>query len=294
MFTPASIDWCEKNYVYTPYIAEFWNTVSGSILCLSSILFYYLYIYKKVEYNKYIQYANIWLFIVGVGTIFFHGTLLYIFQLFDEIPMLMISLQYLKLNLKIADKLNIKTLQEFNNSNDIFCQGKLFIRDSPLIIFSIIFSYYIYAQLQSIFFLLFFIYSIYLIFFQIKAIQDFFWLKLYRVNLENNSNKLDYSNKSLFKIGLNNTCNHFNIYKQCKFRKKLLEKILIYNTISISLFIMSLIIWACDSLFCEYFEKYKFHAIWHILTSIALYFCNLIMNTHVKLAATPELNGDGL
>ena len=73
----SSIDWCEHNYTRSSFIAEFWNSLTGLALCISSILFY---INNKHIYNlhkfHHIKQANNLLFIVGIGTILFHGTLL--------------------------------------------------------------------------------------------------------------------------------------------------------------------------------------------------------------------------
>ena len=301
MFSPASIDWCEKNYKYSPYIAEFWNTITGASLCLSSLIYYLVYINNKTEYNKYIYNANFWLFIVGVGTILFHGSLLYIFQLLDEIPMLLIAIQYLKLNIKIAKKLNI--------NHTLFHNGDLFVKDSVLIIFSIIFSYYLYSQFQSIIFLLSFSYSVYLIFFQMKLIQDHFYLKHYnntsykssntiniKKNLIQNKNDQSYVNLFYLKIGINHNrrLSEFHRIENKKYGINLLKKVSLYNKICIFLFVLSLIIWIGDSLFCKYFETFKLHAIWHILTSIALYLCNIIMDIHVRLIRSSDLFGDGI
>lgn len=252
MFGRSSVDWCEKNYIYSNYIAEFWNAMTGIALCLSSLIFYNFYIRNTRGYNKHIYNANFLLFIVGIGTILFHGTLLYIFQLLDEIPMLLITIEYIKLNIKIGEQLNIQ--------NNIFGHAKLFIKLRFLIILSIIYSYYIYPSLQSITFLAFFIYSVALVFFQIKYIQEGFRLKeSYVLNNFVKRKFITYSTSYSIK----------NFY--------------IYNGITIFLFIVSLIIWFGDSVYCKYLEEYKLHALWHIITSIAIYCCNILMHIHTKL-----------
>lgn len=252
MFGKSSIDWCEKNYIYSNYIAEFFNTITGLALCLSSLIFYNFYIKNVRGYNKYIYNANFWLFIVGVGTILFHGTLLYIFQLLDEVPMLLITTEYIKLNIKIGEQLNLQ--------NNIFNHAKLFVKARFLIIPSIIYSYYIYPQLQSITFIGFFTYSVTLVFFQIKYIQENLHLK--ESYILNNFLKKRFTKNTTYTI----------------------EDLYIYNKITICLFISSLIIWVGDSIFCKYFEEFKLHALWHILTSIAIYSCNVLMHIHTKLA----------
>lgn len=100
---PASLKWCENKYIISPFIAEFWNTITGLFLCLSSFLFYKNNKKLTGKLNSYLFQANNTLFIVGIGTIFFHGTLLYIFQLFDEIPMLLMTFDYMYILLTITN-----------------------------------------------------------------------------------------------------------------------------------------------------------------------------------------------
>eukprot|EP01137_Pigoraptor_chileana_P008171 Opistho-2@54641 len=82
----ATIDWCEENYVASPYIAEFWNTVSNMLM-----VFLALFGFKKfVDYGVERRFAMSYLALmtVGVGSTLFHGTLLYEMQLLDELPMI--------------------------------------------------------------------------------------------------------------------------------------------------------------------------------------------------------------
>lgn len=213
--SPSSISWCENKNTHSDYIAEFWNSVSGICLCISAIVFYRNF--NKTRYYSLLSNANNHLFIVGIGTILFHSTLLYVFQLFDEMPMFVITIEYLKIYSKLTNKpVHFLVIYKW------------------LIITSIVASYFVHPQLQAILFLTVFTYSVYIVFFQL--------------------------------VELNKNILHRSVQ----------HKLYFYNTIVIVLFITSLIIWAIDSLFCSSYEKYKLHAWWHVLTSIAIYYCNYI------------------
>lgn len=132
---PSSHSFCEYKYSTLPFIAEFYNTITGVALCLSSYLFYKNNKKLTGKLNRYLYQANYNLFIVGVGTIFFHGTLLYIFQLFDEIPMLLMTFDYIYILLSIT------------KSNYLY-----FYYTKYLLCFIIIISYWVHPTLQIIVF----------------------------------------------------------------------------------------------------------------------------------------------
>ncbi|XP_077862924.1 alkaline ceramidase 3-like [Saccoglossus kowalevskii] len=82
----STLDWCEENYVVTSYIAEFWNTVSNLAFIIPPFLGMIQAIQDKLEIRFIIAYFS--LLAVGIGSWFFHMTLLYEMQLFDELPMI--------------------------------------------------------------------------------------------------------------------------------------------------------------------------------------------------------------
>eukprot|EP00211_Chloroparvula_japonica_P007048 CAMPEP_0119143422 /NCGR_PEP_ID=MMETSP1310-20130426/34307_1 /TAXON_ID=464262 /ORGANISM="Genus nov. species nov., Strain RCC2339" /LENGTH=387 /DNA_ID=CAMNT_0007135051 /DNA_START=92 /DNA_END=1252 /DNA_ORIENTATION=+ len=86
----ASINWCESDYAITPYIAEFWNTLSSLSFCLIGVFQYYLV--SGAEWEFRFRLAAILLFVVGLGSVLFHATLWYSLQLSDELPMTWIVL----------------------------------------------------------------------------------------------------------------------------------------------------------------------------------------------------------
>lgn len=82
----SNIDWCEKNYVNSIYIAEWYNSLSNIIpllVMVNSILLSYYYKIDKIYKIVYFIIS-----IVFIGSFIFHSTLTYIGQLCDEIPML--------------------------------------------------------------------------------------------------------------------------------------------------------------------------------------------------------------
>lgn len=94
----SSIDWCEENYIYSNYIAEFWNTISSFCMVFSGI-----YLHFKQKRSPSIQrlhtkcitsltLVNTGMVFIGVGSILFHMILSRYSQALDEIPMIWTAL----------------------------------------------------------------------------------------------------------------------------------------------------------------------------------------------------------
>ncbi|GMI19894.1 hypothetical protein TeGR_g10727 [Tetraparma gracilis] len=82
----STIDWCERNYVVTPYIAEFWNTISNSAFILVGLMGMVQAI--RHRYEPRFVLIGLGIMIVGFGSSAFHGTLLFEYQMADELPMI--------------------------------------------------------------------------------------------------------------------------------------------------------------------------------------------------------------
>lgn len=82
----STIDWCEENYVVSPFIAEALNTVTNSVfIALAAFAIYHSYI-NHLELR--FQLLALGFMLVGVGSWCFHMTLRYEYQLLDELPMI--------------------------------------------------------------------------------------------------------------------------------------------------------------------------------------------------------------
>ncbi|KAG0033074.1 Alkaline ceramidase 3 [Podila clonocystis] len=81
---PTAADWCENNYAHTPYIAEFFNSLSSFSMILVGLAG--MYLHSAFEKRFLLTFGSI--VIVGIGSIAFHGTLLFPLQMLDELPML--------------------------------------------------------------------------------------------------------------------------------------------------------------------------------------------------------------
>lgn len=77
---------CEPHYQTSPYLCEFYNTLSSFVFLGLAV-----YIWKNfpqfAQQDVYIRVALVWLAIISMGSILFHGTMRYSFQLMDEFPM---------------------------------------------------------------------------------------------------------------------------------------------------------------------------------------------------------------
>ncbi|KAF9428157.1 Alkaline ceramidase 3 [Podila epigama] len=81
--TPTSSDWCESNYDITFYIAEFFNSLSSFSMILVGLAG--IFLHSTFEKRFLLMFGSI--VVVGIGSIAFHGTLLYPLQMLDEVPM---------------------------------------------------------------------------------------------------------------------------------------------------------------------------------------------------------------
>jgi len=81
----SSVDWCELNYMFSQYIAEFWNSTSPFSMVLVGLFGIVLH-YKLLE--KRFLLAFFFVSVLGVGSVLFHGSLKHETQMLDELPML--------------------------------------------------------------------------------------------------------------------------------------------------------------------------------------------------------------
>jgi len=81
----ASVDWCEPNYVHTPYVAEFYNTLSSLAVVVAGAAG--LALSWSHSYRRRFALSFMLMLIVGVGSVAFHGTLRKEGQALDELPM---------------------------------------------------------------------------------------------------------------------------------------------------------------------------------------------------------------
>ena len=88
----AVVDWCEPNYVVSPYIAEFWNTLSSVAIFLVGAYGVWRWARSRGDLEPRFGAGFLWLAAVGLGSTLFHGTLLRLPQAADELPMIWLSL----------------------------------------------------------------------------------------------------------------------------------------------------------------------------------------------------------
>jgi dihydroceramidase len=81
----ATVDWCEQNYAVSPYLGEFFNTVSSLAMVIAGSLGL---VQGRWAADSRIRVAYGLLALVGLGSVAFHATLRFEFQLLDELPML--------------------------------------------------------------------------------------------------------------------------------------------------------------------------------------------------------------
>jgi dihydroceramidase len=67
----SNVDWCERNFEYSRYVAEMWNCLSS--LPISAVALYGMVISRRQAYDNRICFAYFTVFIVGLGSAMFHG-----------------------------------------------------------------------------------------------------------------------------------------------------------------------------------------------------------------------------
>jgi dihydroceramidase len=88
----ATVDWCEGNYLWNPWVAEWWNTWTSFLLCLAGLAGLWNCLRSGLTIERRYQVIFGLIALVGAGSMGFHGTLLRSMQVLDELPMVYASL----------------------------------------------------------------------------------------------------------------------------------------------------------------------------------------------------------
>jgi dihydroceramidase len=97
----ATVNWCERDYEVTPYVAEFGNAVSSlSIVAIGAFGMWAHW--GRVEPRFLLAFGAF--FCIGFGSCAFHGTLLRSMQLLDELPMVWANSVFIFIIIAMEDK----------------------------------------------------------------------------------------------------------------------------------------------------------------------------------------------
>ncbi|XP_010257411.1 PREDICTED: alkaline ceramidase 3-like [Nelumbo nucifera] len=89
----STTEWCEKNYVYSSYIAEFYNTISN----IPSVLLAFIGLINALgqRFEKRFSVLHISNMALAIGSMLYHATLQHVQQQSDETPMVWEMLLYI-------------------------------------------------------------------------------------------------------------------------------------------------------------------------------------------------------
>lgn len=110
-YQSSTISWCEEKFLYSPYIAEFYNSISN----IFYVFIYYIGLYsvQKISCKNYDQKLFSMLLFTGCCSFYFHATLSLLGQIMDELSILFVLSQSLlllyKKNYKIVYTIYILT-----------------------------------------------------------------------------------------------------------------------------------------------------------------------------------------
>ncbi|KAJ3301177.1 Alkaline ceramidase 3 [Kappamyces sp. JEL0829] len=93
--TSSTVDWCETNYEISPYVAEYFNSLSSFTLVLIGLLGMILHPWAERRFHM----AFLAIIVVGLGSVAFHGTLQKASQALDEVPMLYTAFAFVYITL---------------------------------------------------------------------------------------------------------------------------------------------------------------------------------------------------
>jgi dihydroceramidase len=101
----ATVNWCEADYVVTPYIAEIGNSLSSLSIVFNGVFGLIMH-YRTVELPYILAFVAI--VIVGFGSFAFHATLRREMQVLDEVPMLWGNGVFIFILVSIEDHWNVR------------------------------------------------------------------------------------------------------------------------------------------------------------------------------------------
>lgn len=90
--TLSTVDWCEPNYIWVSFVAEWWNTLTSVPMGLAGLFGFMACWFSKDKIPLRFQVSFLALSAIGFGSVAFHGTLLRVSQATDELPMIGLSL----------------------------------------------------------------------------------------------------------------------------------------------------------------------------------------------------------
>lgn len=267
----STIDWCERNYVVSEDIAEFWNTLSGLAIGASALYWRFTSdIWRcSTDIKRYFYNIFWYLIFVSIGTMLFHGTLLYKYQLMDELPMLLIAMQYTKImsTLKTSSELfSVPMVRMWFYATYI---GKV-------IVFVIPITYYVHPMLHNVVFHT-----------TLKVFEGIVLFMLYKLSKGLNAIVYDcvYNNNYLHLTRCGEPKEKILPKVQDDIKDYILtyRKLKLYTKMGVRMYGVSLTLWVLENLFCEHVEFLQFHAWWHVLSSVGIYYLNKIVESHVKI-----------
>ena len=93
--TLSTVNWCEPNYIWVTFVAEWWNTLTSLPMGIAGLLGWICCLRSAEKIPPRFHLAFLGLSAIGFGSVAFHGTLLRTSQALDELPMIGLSLVFM-------------------------------------------------------------------------------------------------------------------------------------------------------------------------------------------------------